>query len=89
MVDCSHANSGKVSARQEVVWDSLVEQRVGGTSAITGMMLESNLDEGNQSIPDDLSALRYGVSVTDACVGWDKTRELLLRAHDRFTPVAG
>lgn len=91
VVDCSHANSGKVSAQQEVVWDSLVDQRVGGTPAITGMMLESNLEEGNQSIPDgltDMAQLRYGVSVTDACVGWDKTEELLLRAHDRFAPGA-
>ncbi len=89
VVDCSHANSGKVSAQQEVVWDSLVQQRMDGTTAITGMMLESNLEEGNQSIPEDLSKLRYGVSVTDACLGWDKTRELLLRAHDRFAAGAG
>ena len=89
VVDCSHANSGKVSAQQEVVWDSLVKQRVGGTSAITGMMLESNLEEGNQSIPEDLSQLRYGVSVTDACVGWAKTEELLLRAYDRFATGSG
>jgi len=84
VVDCSHANSGKVSAQQEVVWDSLVQQRLGGTSAITGMMLESNLEEGKQSIPDDLSTLRHGVSVTDACIGWDKTCELLRRAHDQL-----
>jgi len=88
LVDCSHANSGKVSARQEVVWDSLVEQRLGSTPAITGMMLESNLEEGNQAIPHDLAQLRYGVSVTDACVGWDKTEELLMRACDRFAPGA-
>ena len=89
VVDCSHANSGKVPARQEVVWDSLVQQRVGGTTAITGMMLESNLEEGSQSIPTDLTQLRYGVSVTDACIGWEKTRELLLRAHDRLAVGAG
>ena len=89
VVDCSHANSGKVPARQEVVWDSLVQQRVGGTTAITGMMLESNLEEGSQSIPTDLTQLRYGVSVTDACIGWEKTRELLLRAHDRLAAGAG
>ena len=81
LVDCSHANSGKVPAQQEVVWDSLIAQRAGGSAAITGMMLESNLHEGSQSIPQDITALRYGVSVTDACLGWDQTRELLLRGH--------
>jgi len=84
MVDCSHANSGKQFARQEAVWDSLIDQRVGGTQAILGVMIESNLFEGKQSIPQDLSQLRHGVSVTDECIGWEKTQEILRRGYDRL-----
>ncbi|MBB6429819.1 3-deoxy-7-phosphoheptulonate synthase [Algisphaera agarilytica] len=86
MVDCSHANSGKKFAQQEVVWDSLIEQRNAGGSgeAIIGVMIESNLFEGKQSIPDDLSQLQYGVSVTDECIGWEKTADMLQRGYDRL-----
>jgi len=81
MVDCSHANSGKQHARQEEVWRSLIEQRVAGTPALTGIMLESNLMEGSQGIPKNLADLRYGVSVTDACLGWDVTERLFRWGH--------
>lgn len=77
MVDCSHANSGKQHANQEVVWRSLIEQRASGTLSITGAMLESNLFEGNQPFPKKPSELKYGVSITDACLGWDTTERLL------------
>jgi 3-deoxy-7-phosphoheptulonate synthase len=77
MVDCSHANSGKQPARQEDVWHSVIEQRVGGTKSLTGAMIESNLCEGSQAIPKDLSQLRYGVSITDACISWETTERML------------
>jgi 3-deoxy-7-phosphoheptulonate synthase len=77
MVDCSHANSLKQHARQEDVFKSIVEQRRAGTKSIIGVMIESNLFEGNQPIPKDLSQLKYGISVTDACVGWDVTERML------------
>jgi len=77
MVDCSHANSGKEPARQEDVWRSLVEQRRGGTKSIMSAMLESNLFEGNQPIPKNLSELRYGISITDACMSWEATERIL------------
>lgn len=78
MVDCSHANSGKEHTRQEIVWESILEQRRANPSGvIIGAMLESNLEEGNQSIPADLSQLRYGVSLTDACLSWQQTEALL------------
>ena len=78
MVDCSHANSGKRHEEQEVVWRNLLDQRRGdGSSPIVGAMLESNLGEGSQKLDDDPKVLRYGVSITDACIGWDKTDELL------------
>jgi len=81
MVDCSHANSLKQHAKQEEVWRSLIEQRLAGSKPITGVMIESNLSEGSQSIPKNLAELRYGVSVTDACVGWDVTERLLRWGH--------
>jgi 3-deoxy-7-phosphoheptulonate synthase len=81
MVDCSHANSNKQHARQEEVWQSVIAQRVGGTRSLIGLMVESHLHEGAQPIPDDLSHLRYGVSVTDACIGWETTERMLRHAH--------
>jgi 3-deoxy-7-phosphoheptulonate synthase len=88
MVDCSHANSDKDHRRQELVWNDVIEQRVGGNANIIGMMLESNLFEGAQKLPADLSQLRYGVSVTDACTGWDDTEQLLLHAHTALVGMA-
>ncbi|HWB01267.1 MAG TPA: 3-deoxy-7-phosphoheptulonate synthase [Pirellulales bacterium] len=87
MVDCSHANSEKDFRRQELAWNDVVEQRVAGNRHIIGLMLESNLFEGAQKLTSDLSKLRYGVSITDACTGWDDTRELILRAHDALASV--
>ena len=77
MVDCSHANSAKQHARQEEVWRSLIEQRVAGARPIIGAMIESNLVEGSQPIPKDLAELKRGVSVTDACLGWEVTERML------------
>jgi len=81
MVDCSHANSNKQHARQEEVWQSVIAQRVGGTRGLIGLMVESHLQEGAQPIPTDLSQLQYGVSVTDACIGWETTERMLRHAH--------
>jgi 3-deoxy-7-phosphoheptulonate synthase len=81
MVDCSHANSGSDHTRQAAVWREVLGQRLAGQTALRGLMLESNLRPGKQPIPADLSQLQYGVSVTDACVGWDETEALLLEAH--------
>jgi 3-deoxy-7-phosphoheptulonate synthase len=80
MVDCSHANSAKQHANQEVVWQSVLDQRRNSDAPIIGAMLESNLHEGNQKVQGDLASLAYGVSITDACIGWEKTEELLKAA---------
>ncbi|HVM51296.1 MAG TPA: 3-deoxy-7-phosphoheptulonate synthase [Candidatus Acidoferrum sp.] len=92
MVDCSHANSGKQPARQEEVWRSIIEQRSAGTHSVIGAMVESNLFEGNQPFPSNPANLRYGVSITDACIGWDTTERLVRwgfgRLKDTATPVA-
>jgi 3-deoxy-7-phosphoheptulonate synthase len=77
LVDCSHANSGKVPARQEDVWRSVVAQREAGNRGVIGLMLESHLVEGSQPFPRERGTLRYGVSITDACMGWETTERLL------------
>jgi 3-deoxy-7-phosphoheptulonate synthase len=84
VVDCSHANSGKDPARQALVWRDVLAQRAAGDRSIVGMMLESNIHAGNQAVQADRSKLAYGVSVTDACIGWEETEELLLEAHARL-----
>ncbi|MFI5360820.1 MAG: 3-deoxy-7-phosphoheptulonate synthase [Elusimicrobiota bacterium] len=83
MVDCSHGNSAKDHRRQPAVFAACLEQVRSGASPICGLMIESNLHEGRQDIPEDLKdhgRLRYGVSVTDACLGWDDTKRLILDA---------
>ncbi len=82
LIDCSHDNSGKKHVRQERVLYSILDQRRRGKNHIVGFMIESNLFEGNQKIPGDLSQLKYGVSVTDECIGWEKTEEMLLYAAE-------
>jgi 3-deoxy-7-phosphoheptulonate synthase len=84
MVDCSHANSAKVFARQEEVWNTVLEQRADGNASVVAMMVESNLLEGNQPLPPDRSQLRYGVSITDPCVGWETTERMLRHAWARL-----
>ncbi len=84
MVDCSHANSYKDHTRQGEVLDNIVEQLMTDPDSISGVMLESNLNAGNQTIPDNLNQLKYGVSITDKCVDWETTVELLTRAHHRL-----
>ena len=81
VVDCSHANSGKDPTRQSLVWRDVLAQRAAGDRSIVGMMLESNIHPGSQAVQADRSKLAYGVSVTDACIGWEETEQLLLEAH--------
>jgi len=87
VVDCSHANSLKDASLQPLVLMDCVHQIREQSPAIVGMMLESHLLSGSQPIPADPAQLRYGVSVTDACIDWDTTRAALLRARDELAPV--
>lgn len=87
MVDCSHANTDKQPQLQPLVADNVANQIIEGNQSIVGLMLESNLKAGNQKIPEDLSALEYGVSVTDACIDWPTTEALLLDMADKLRTV--
>ncbi|AVI84764.1 3-deoxy-7-phosphoheptulonate synthase [Pseudomonas syringae pv. tomato] len=81
MVDCSHANSGKDPARQPHVFNDVLEQRLSGNPSLIGMMIESHLYDGCQALGE---TLQYGVSVTDGCLGWTATEQLLREAVDRL-----
>jgi 3-deoxy-7-phosphoheptulonate synthase len=88
MVDCSHANSGKQHAKQEDVWRSVIQQRLAGTRSLIGLMVESNIHEGNQPIPKNLADLRYGVSLTDSCIGWETTERMLRWGYEAPAKMA-
>ncbi|MGK7887920.1 MAG: 3-deoxy-7-phosphoheptulonate synthase [Leptolyngbyaceae cyanobacterium] len=87
VVDCSHGNSNKDHTRQGQVVRDLLQQIQDGHQSIIGMMLESNIHAGNQKIPQDLSQLKYGVSITDKCISWDETEDLIMEIHHTL-PVA-
>ena len=81
MVDCSHANSGKDPLRQPAVLESVTEQRLAGDMSLHGVMLESHLFDGCQPLSGEL---RYGVSITDGCLGWTATEQMLRLAAQRL-----
>ncbi len=84
MVDCSHANSEKDHSRQTIAFRDVVEQRRAGNEGLVGLMVESHLNSGRQELGDAPERLRYGVSITDACMGWDETEAILLEACERL-----
>jgi len=78
MVDCSHGNSQKNHNNQPLVIDSICEQLVAGERNITGVMVESNINDGRQDVPSEGAVhLKHGVSITDACVNWATTIEMM------------
>jgi 3-deoxy-7-phosphoheptulonate synthase len=77
-IDCSHANSEKNYKNQAKVWKEVWKQINAGSKSICGLMIESNIKEGNQSIGGGFGEIEYGVSVTDSCIGWAETEELIL-----------
>jgi len=86
MVDCSHGNTAKDYRRQPLVFRDVVEQ-MRESESIMGMMVESHLHEGSQPITADL---KYGVSITDACINWDSTEELILEMqHSNWLAPVG
>ncbi len=88
MIDCSHANSGKDAQRQVEVARDAVAQIRSGNASIIGLMIESNINAGSQRLTKDPSQLAYGVSITDACIDWDTTANLLREiANDLCVPL--
>ena len=87
MVDCSHANSNKQPELQPLVVENVANQILEGNQSIVGLMIESHLNAGNQSIPEDLSELAYGVSVTDGCIDWATTERTLRETADKLREV--
>ncbi|MDC0661858.1 3-deoxy-7-phosphoheptulonate synthase [Marinobacter sp. SS21] len=87
MVDCSHANSNKDPGLQPLVMQDISHQILEGNSSIQGLMVESHLNWGNQSIPEDLSQLQYGVSITDACIDWPTTEKAIRDMRDKLKDV--
>lgn len=85
MIDCSHGNSNKDYRRQPLVVESAIEQIKAGNRSIIGLMLESHLNEGSQSSEQPRSDMRYGVSVTDACISWESTETLLRSVHQELS----
>ncbi len=81
VVDCSHGNSNKDHNRQPIVFKDVIDQRLSGNDKIIGIMLESNINPGNQSLGNNIDDLDYGVSITDKCVGWEKTEETIMDAN--------
>lgn len=80
IVDCSHENSSKNHALQPLVAKDVFHQVIEGNKSIIGIMLESNINEGNQAATLPKASLKYGVSVTDACIDWETTSQLLAEA---------
>lgn len=89
MVDCSHANSDKNHEKQPMVLADVIDQIVAGNSSINSVMVESNIEAGNQPMADDLAELKYGVSITDKCVDWETTEKILRDAHAKLKANGG
>src|SRR5699024_2987605 len=87
MVDCSHANSNKDPSLQPLVMENITNQILDGNKSIVGLMVESHIKAGNQSIPEDLSQLEYGVSVTDGCIDWETTENALRNMANKLRDV--
>jgi 3-deoxy-7-phosphoheptulonate synthase len=77
MVDCSHANSNKDPGLQPLVAENIADQIIAGNTSVMGLMIESNIHPGKQSLPENLADLQYGVSLTDGCIGWEETQDCL------------
>jgi len=87
MVDCSHANSSKDPAIQPLVLQDITHQILEGNNSIQGLMVESNINWGNQPLPENLADLKYGVSVTDACIDWPTTEKAIREMRDKLKDV--
>jgi 3-deoxy-7-phosphoheptulonate synthase len=87
MVDCSHANSNKDHNLQPLVLDNVSNQILEGNKSIIGVMIESNINAGNQKLSSNPDDMEYGVSVTDACIDWETTENSMVEMADKLREV--
>ncbi|MBK8131446.1 MAG: 3-deoxy-7-phosphoheptulonate synthase [Gammaproteobacteria bacterium] len=87
MVDCSHANSNKSHELQPLVIENATNQILEGNQSIIGLMIESNIEAGNQKLSANRAEMVYGKSVTDACIDWPTTERALLAMHEKLKGV--
>lgn len=87
MIDCSHDNSRKKPMQQPSILENVTQQIIEGNRSIFGVMIESFIGSGNQSIPEDIRMLKYGVSITDGCIDWDTTAQTLRQMAEMLYPV--
>ena len=85
VIDCSHGNCNKDHRLQSGVFENVIQQILDGNKSIVGLMLESHLYEGNQPLSSNLEKLKYGVSVTDKCIGWKETEKIILAAYEKLS----
>jgi 3-deoxy-7-phosphoheptulonate synthase len=85
VIDCSHGNCNKDHRLQSAVFENVIQQIIDGNQSIVGLMLESHLYEGNQPLSSNLEKLKYGVSVTDKCIGWNETEKIILAAYEKLS----
>ncbi len=85
VIDCSHGNCNKDHRLQSAVFENVIQQILDGNQSIVGLMLESHLYEGNQPLSSNLEKLKYGVSVTDKCIGWNETEKIILAAYEKLS----
>lgn len=85
VIDCSHGNCNKDHRLQSGVFENVIQQILDGNKSIVGLMLESHLYEGNQPLSSNLEKLKYGVSVTDKCIGWNETEKIILAAYEKLS----
>ncbi len=89
MVDCSHGNSEKNHEKQPQVLNAVIDQIAAGNRSISGVMIESYLEDGNQPMPKDPAEMKYGISITDKCISWATTERILREAHTRLKQCGG
>lgn len=87
LIDCSHANSSKKYVRQARVFHAALDLLSRGRRSVRGIMLESNINPGRQEISKDIARLKYGFSITDSCIGWKETVELIVEASNEFSRI--
>ena len=87
MIDCSHENSSKDATIQPLVMENATNQILEGNKSIVGLMIESNIEFGRQDICENLADMKYGQSVTDACISWDMTEESIRSMHKKLKDV--